>query len=113
MLSSGELRCLDGMPVWYCWLRGIVPKGECGALWHCWLPAAVSLKALEDAIAAPPRAAADAAPPSSAPMRSLRRYGGVVYRENVAKKSDWYVFSIDQITRALAGNHSSSHGNGR
>ena len=46
-------------------------------------------------------------------MRLLRRYGGVVYRETVAKKSDWYVFSIDQITRALAGDHSSSHGNGR
>lgn len=30
-----------------------------------------------------------------------RRYGGVVYRENVALKSDWYVFTIDQITRAL------------
>lgn len=28
-------------------------------------------------------------------------YGGVVYRENVAQQSDWYVFSIDQITAAL------------
>ncbi|KAI7836959.1 hypothetical protein COHA_009208 [Chlorella ohadii] len=45
--------------------------------------------------------------------RKALRYGGVVYRETVAKKSDWYVFSIDQITRALAGDHSSSHGNGR
>jgi len=29
------------------------------------------------------------------------RYGGVVYRENVALKSDWYVFSIPDITAAL------------
>lgn len=28
-------------------------------------------------------------------------YGGVVYRENVAKLSDWYVFSIADITAAL------------
>ncbi|KAL4434247.1 hypothetical protein ABPG75_000688 [Micractinium tetrahymenae] len=29
-------------------------------------------------------------------------YGGVVYRENVAKLSDWYVFSIADITTALS-----------
>lgn len=39
-------------------------------------------------------------------------YGGVVYRENVAKKSDWYVFSIHQITQALSGGHS-GNGSGR
>lgn len=42
------------------------------------------------------------------------RYGGVVYRENVATKSDWYVFTIDQMTRALqqAPGGGGSGGNG-
>ena len=30
-----------------------------------------------------------------------RRYGGVVYRENVAKLSDWYTFDITAITNCL------------
>lgn len=29
------------------------------------------------------------------------RYGGVVYRENVAKLSDWYTFDITAITKCL------------
>lgn len=42
-------------------------------------------------------------PPSALcpPPCRLSRYGGVVYRENVAKLSDWYVFSIADITAAL------------
>lgn len=35
-----------------------------------------------------------------------------MYRANVAKKSDWYVFSINQITQALSGGHS-GNGSGR
>lgn len=38
---------------------------------------------------------------------ALCSYGGVVYRENVAQQSDWYVFSIDQITQALQEGDSS------
>ena len=35
------------------------------------------------------------------PSLPRRRYGGVVYRENVAQLSDWYVFAIPAITAAL------------
>lgn len=36
-----------------------------------------------------------------------RRYGGVVFRENVARLSDWYVFSIPAITATLRASGSS------
>ena len=30
-----------------------------------------------------------------------RRYGGVVVRENIAAKADWYIMDIQQIIDAL------------